>query len=264
MRLAACALAGALLLGIAGCSTSSESTGTVRIAAASDLKFALDEITEQVERDHPELEISTTYGSSGQFVQQLRNGAPFDVYLSADAAYVQDLVDAGLADPGDAFPYAVGRLVTWFPDGAPTPDAGIDELADDAIRTVAIANPDHAPYGRAAMAALDSAGVRSAVEDKLVLGENVAQAAEFARSGNADAGIVALSLVLSDPLRGVGSWTEVPLDTYPRLDQAGVVLSGAEDPAAANVIREALVSPEGRSILAEYGFFLPDDAAEAG
>jgi molybdate transport system substrate-binding protein len=129
---------------------------------------------------------------------------------------------------------------------------------------VAIANPDHAPYGRAAMAALESAGVRAAVEDKLVLGENVAQAAEFARSGNADAGILALSLVLSDPLRGVGSWTEVPIDSYPRLDQAGVVLAGADDPAAADIVREALLSPEGRGILAEYGFFLPADAAEEG
>lgn len=264
MKVAASALALALAVGLAGCSAPSDATGTVRIAAASDLKFALDDITAQVERDNPDLGISTTYGSSGQFVQQLRNGAPFDVYLSADAAYVQDLVDAGLADARDAFPYAVGRLVTWFPDGAPRPDAGIEALSDDSIRTVAIANPDHAPYGQAAMAALDSAGVRGAVEDKLVLGENVAQAAEFARSGNADAGIVALSLVLSDPLRGVGSWTEVPLDSYPRLDQAGVVLSGAEDRRAAGIVREALTSPEGRSVLAEYGFFLPDETAEAG
>jgi molybdate transport system substrate-binding protein len=254
----------ALVFAVTGCSTPTEASGTVRIAAASDLKFALDEITAQVKREHPELEISTTYGSSGQFVQQLRNGAPFDVYLSADAAYVEDLVGAGLADTRDVFPYAVGRLVTWFPDGAPTPDAGLDALADDAIRTVAIANPDHAPYGRAAMAALESAGVRAAVEDKLVLGENVAQAAEFARSGNADAGVVALSLVLSNPLRGVGSWTEVPIDSYPRLDQAGVVLAGADDPAAADIVRETLLSPEGRGILAEYGFFLPADAAEEG
>lgn len=264
MRASGSALAMLLVLGLAGCSAPTEAAGTVRIAAASDLKFALDEITAQVESEHPELEISTTYGSSGQFVQQLRNGAPFDIYLSADAAYVQDLVDAGLADSRDAFPYAVGRLVTWFPDDAPTLDVGIDVLADDSIRTVAIANPDHAPYGRAAMAALASAGVREDVEDKLVLGENVAQAAEFVRSGNADAGIVALSLVLSDPLRGVGSWTEVPLDSYPRLDQAGVVLAGADDPAAASVVREAILRPEGRSVLAEYGFFLPGDERGAG
>jgi molybdate transport system substrate-binding protein len=263
MRAFAGTLAMAVVVGLTGCSAPTEATATVRIAAASDLKFALDEITEQVEREHPELDISTTYGSSGQFVQQLRNGAPFDVYLSADAAYVQDLVDSGLADSSDAFPYAVGRLVTWFPDGAPPSGDGIEALADDSVRTVAIANPDHAPYGRAAMAALDSAGVRDAVEGKLVLGENVAQAAEFVRSGNADAGIVALSLVLSDPLRGVGSWTEVPLDSYPRLDQAGVVLAGADDPAAASIVREAILSPDGRAVLAKYGFSLPGDQTDA-
>lgn len=262
MRAVAGALAMALILGIGGCSTATATGGTVRIAAASDLKFALDEITAAVEREHPGLEIRTTYGSSGQFVQQLRNGAPFDVYLSADAAYVQDLVDAGLADSRDAFPYAVGRLVTWFPDGPSTRDAGLAALADDGVRTVAIANPQHAPYGRAALAALDSAGVRAEVQGKLVLGENVAQAAEFVRSGNADAGIVALSLVLSDPLRGVGSWTEVPLDSYPRLDQAGVVLAEASDPAAAALVREAILSPAGRTILAEYGFFLPPGPQE--
>jgi molybdate transport system substrate-binding protein len=128
---------------------------------------------------------------------------------------------------------------------------------------VAIANPAHAPYGKAALAALESAGVREAVESKLVLGENVAQAAEFARSGNADAGIVALSLVLSDPLRGVGSWTEVPLGSYPTLSQAGVVLAGADDPEAAAVVREAMLSPEGRAILARYGFSLPAGTPEA-
>lgn len=264
MKALAGALAIALAAGIAGCSAPPQATGTVRIAAASDLKFALDEITSTVESEYPGLTISTTYGSSGQFVQQLRNGAPFDVYLSADARYVQDLVDAGLADRRDVFPYAIGRLVTWFPDRAPTPNAGLQSLADESIRTVAIANPEHAPYGKAAMAALESAGVLDAVEGKLVLGENVAQAAEFVRSGNADAGIVALSLVLSDPLRGVGSWTAVPLDSYPRLDQAGVVLAGADDRAAAAIVRAAILGPEGRAVLADYGFSLPADAAESG
>jgi molybdate transport system substrate-binding protein len=233
------------------------------LAAASDLRFALDEITAMVEREHPELTITSTYGSSGQFAQQIRNGAPFDVYLSADEAFVKDLVDEDRADAADAFPYAIGRLVTWFPDGSPGPEAGLATLAGPTVRTVAIANPEHAPYGRAALAALETAGVLDAVQPKLVLGENVAQAAEFARSGNADAGIVALSLVLSDPLRGIGSWTEVPIDSYPRLEQAGVILAGAADRRAAMRVRDAMRSDEGRAILAEYGFSLPvvDDAA---
>lgn len=251
----------ALVAGVAGCSAPSPATGIVRIAAASDLKFALDEITDALASEHPELTLRTTYGSSGQFVQQLRNGAPFDVYLSADATYVQQLVDAGLADRRDVFPYAIGRLVTWFPEEVPTAGAGLDALADESIRTVAIANPEHAPYGRAAISALESVGVLDAVQSKLVLGENVAQAAEFVRSGNADAGIVALSLVLSDPLRGVGSWSAVPLDSYPRLDQAGVVLAGAGDPRAAAIVRAAILGPEGRAVLADYGFSLPADPA---
>jgi len=249
---------------LSACGSGADDQGTVRIAAASDLKFALEEIAAMVRRDHPGLEITTTYGSSGQFVQQIRNGAPFDVFLSADEAYVRDLVTEDLADAADEFPYGVGRLVTWFPDGAPEQDAGLGTLAEPAVRTVAIANPEHAPYGRAAMAALESAGVLDRVTPKLVLGENVAQAAEFARSGNADAGIIALSLVLSDPLRGMGSWTEVPLDAYPRLDQAGLVLSGAADREAAMVVRDAMLGDEGREVLARYGFFLPGDDAGAG
>jgi molybdate transport system substrate-binding protein len=237
----------------------------VRIAAASDLKFALDEIIARVEEAHPEIAVTTTYGSSGTFLSQILNGAPFDLYLSADLAYPRGLVEQGLASEEDLFPYAVGRLVLWTGDGGPIdPDDGLDALTAPEVRRVAIANPEHAPYGVAAVEALRSAGVLDEVEPKLVLGENVAQAAEFVQSGNADAGIVALSLVKSDPLRGVGSWAEVPLDAYPRLDQGGVVLGTARDPEAARVVRDAMLGPEGTAILARYGFALPDAAPDGG
>jgi molybdate transport system substrate-binding protein len=256
----------ALVLGsalVTGCSSADEpgadgANSTVRIAAASDLRFALEEITSITEQEHPEIDIAVTYGSSGQFVQQIQNGAPFDLYLSADRAYVDDLVDEGLVERADVFEYAVGRLVTWYPDGAPsTPD--LDGLTDAKVRTVAIANPEHAPYGRAAIAALDSTDLLPTVEPKLVLGENVAQAAEFARTGNADAAIIALSLVLAEPVRDVGEWTEVPLDTFPRLVQAGAVLSGAQDPDAARIVGETITGDAGRDILAAYGFSFPDE-----
>ncbi len=251
------AAAACLLALVSGCSTTDESTSTVRIAAASDLRFALDEITGIVAQEHPEIELSVTYGSSGQFVQQIRNGAPFDLYLSADRAYVDDLVTEGLADSEDVFEYAVGRLVTWYPSGAPaTPD--LAGLADPRVRTVAIANPEHAPYGVAAMAALESTGLLDSVQPKLVLGENVSQAAEFARTGNADAAIVALSLVLADPVRDVGAWTEVPLDAFPRLLQAGTVLTSAQDPGAARTVAGIITSDTGRRILADYGFTFPE------
>lgn len=237
----------------------------VRIAAASDLKFALDEIVALVEEARPEIAVTTTYGSSGTFLSQIRNGAPFDLYLSADLAYPRELVAQGLASEEDLFPYAVGRLVLWTGDADRIdPDDGLGALTAPDVRRVAIANPAHAPYGVAAIEALRSAGVLDEVEPKLVLGENVAQAAEFVQSGNADAGIVALSLVKSDPLRGVGSWVEVPLDAYPRLDQGGVVLGTARDREAARVVRDAMLGPEGTAILARYGFALPDADPDGG
>ena len=259
------AVIGALALTLSACTTAADGAGdaaqqSVTIAAASDLKFALDEIADLVAAQDPDVTLRITYGSSGQFVQQIRNGAPFDLYLSADRAYVDDLVDEGLADPADVFAYAVGRLVTWYPQGAPGGAADLATLADPAVRTVAIANPDHAPYGRAAVAALESSGLSDAIAPKLVLGENVAQAAEFARTGNADAAVVALSLVLADPVRNLGEWTEVPLDSYPRLDQAGAVLTGAEHPEAARLVRDVITGDAGRAILEDYGFFLPSES----
>lgn len=240
-------------------------TREVRIAAASDLKFALDEIVARVAETDPEIEVSTTYGSSGTFLAQIRNGAPFDLYLSADLAYPQELVARGFAAEEDLFPYAVGRLVVWVGDGGRVdPGDGLAALTMPEVRRVAIANPEHAPYGVAAVEALRSAGVLDEVEPKLVLGENVAQAAEFVQSGNADAGVVALSLVRSDALRDVGTWAEVPLDAYPRLDQGGVVLASARDPEAARLVRDAMLGPDGTAILERYGFSLPDAEPEGG
>ncbi|TFC51338.1 molybdate ABC transporter substrate-binding protein [Cryobacterium sp. TMT1-21] len=259
----------AVLAALSGCASSpvpaapggSDSAGpdrVVRVAAAADLKFALDDIIDLVEKTNPGIRVDATYGSSGTFLTQISNGAPFDVFLSADVSYPQQLVEAGLAEKADLFPYAVGRLVLWVPEGsALDPADGLGILASPGVTAVAIANPEHAPYGKAAVAALQEAGQYDAVSPKLVLGENVAQAAEFVSSGNADAGIVALSLVLSDPLKGVGRWVELPLASYPRLDQGGVVLSAAQDPAAARTVRDTMLGPAGTAILTAYGFTLP-------
>ena len=196
--------------------------------------------------------------SRSHLLQQIENGAPFDLYLSADLSYPRALVDSGKAAEEDLFAYAVGRLVLWVPDGSPVdPEGGLEVLTDPALGRVSIANPEHAPYGEAAVAAMKAEDVYDAVRPKLVMGENVAQAAEFVQSGNADAGIVAKSLVLADPVRGVGRWYELPLGLYPRLDQGGVVLSGAHDAEAARTVRDVLLSEPGREILARYGFSLP-------
>jgi len=233
----------------------------VRIAAASDLKFALEELQPLLDEQHPGVVMQTTYGSSGTFLQQLSNGAPFDVFLSADLAYPQQLADDGLAQQTDVFPYAVGRLVLWTPEGSEVdPSRGLDVLTDPGVRRVAVANPQHAPYGRAAVAALRSNQLYDQVQSKLVLGESVSQAAEFVQSGSADAGIVAMSLVLSDPLRDQGRWVEVPLTDFPQLLQGGVVLARAQDPAAARAVRDTLLSEPGRALLRRYGFSLPASA----
>src|SRR4029450_2519889 len=173
-------------------------------AAASDLQSALPAIAARFEKNAGG-KVTLTFGSSGNFFAQIQNGAPFDVYLSADVDYPKRLEDVGLAEPGSRYEYARGRLVLWA-----RRDAGIDVsrglsiLADSRVRRIAIANPDHAPYGRAAVAALRADGLYDRVRSKLVVGENISQAAQFAESGSADAGLIALSLALSPALKNAG------------------------------------------------------------
>jgi molybdate transport system substrate-binding protein len=253
----AAVLAALLVAGTAGCGGGPGEQATVRVAAASDLRYALDEVVDGFTAGRPEVRVEVSYGSSGALFQQLVNGAPYDLYLSADGSYVRRLVDLGLADPADAFGYAVGRLVVWAPDGSPVdPDRGIAAVAG--AGRVAIANPEHAPYGGAAVAALRAAGLYDRVEPRLVLGESVAQAAEFAASGNAEVALVAASLALSPPLREAGRWQEVPPELYPRLDQAGVVLAGAAAAGPARSLRDHLTGVAGAAVLERYGFGPPE------
>ncbi|HEX5269878.1 MAG TPA: molybdate ABC transporter substrate-binding protein [Gemmataceae bacterium] len=233
--------------------------GAVRVAAAADLKFALDDAVTAFRARHPDIEVQVTYGASGNFYAQLSNRAPFDLFLSADIDYPRKLVEQGLADRDSEFLYAVGHLVLWVPNSSPldVQGRGIDALLDPSIKKIAIANPKHAPYGRAAEAALKSLGVYDRVKEQLVLGENVAQAAQFAQTGAADAGVFALSLALAPPLRNDGRYWEVPPDAYPRLEQGGVILTWAQDRPAAEALRSFLTGDEGRAILKRYGFVLP-------
>jgi molybdate transport system substrate-binding protein len=230
---------------------------TLTIAAASDLKFALDELLVRFREQHPGADIQVTYGSSGNFLAQLSNGAPFDVFLSADVAYPRKLAEQGLVE-GEVFLYAVGRLVVWVPRDSPLPleQRGLDALREPAARRIAIANPQHAPYGRAAEAALRSLGVYDTVRDRLVLGENIAQTAQFVQSGAADAGIIALALALAPVMREQGRAWEVPLDAYPRMEQGGALLKRAKHPALARAFRDHLLGPEGTAVLKRYGFSL--------
>src|SRR5262249_17486467 len=157
--------------------------------------FALDEVAQAFRERNPHIDAKITYGASGTFFAQLSNRAPFDLYLSADVEYPRKLVKEGLADHDSEFLYAVGHLVVWVPRLSPVDveKLGAKALLDPSIKKVAIANPRTAPYGRGATAALESLGVYQEVKDKLVLGENIAQAAHFVQSNSADAGVLALS-----------------------------------------------------------------------
>ena len=231
----------------------------VRIAAASDLRFALEEVVARLRKVQPGLDVQVTYGSSGTFFAQLVNGAPFDLFMSADTDYPRQLAMRGLTLRGSEFTYAIGRLALWVPVASPldVEKNGLQVLVDPRVRHVSIANPATAPYGRAAEAAMRQAMVYDRVKPKLVLGENVAQALQFVQSGSAEVGVVALSLAIAPTVNDSGRFWTVPLEMYPRLEQGGLILRSAADADAARAVRAFLIGGEGRSILKRYGFFLP-------
>ena len=257
LRLAAAAVSA--VVAIAGCGSAPSPTPPVRVAAASDLRFAMDELVEEYRAGYPDVVVEVTYGSSGTFYAQIAGGAPFDAFFSADAEYPRQLEEAGLADAGATRLYAIGQLVTWVPADSPldVESRGLAVAADPGALKVAIANPEHAPYGRAAVAALRAAGVYDDVEPKLVLGENVSQAAQFVESGGADVGVIALSLALAPTLRDKGRFVLVPIDSYPRLEQGAVVVGAAARPGAAAAFIDFVLGPDGRRVLDRYGFLLP-------
>ncbi|MGA3260470.1 MAG: molybdate ABC transporter substrate-binding protein [Bryobacteraceae bacterium] len=245
-----------LMAAFAVCVAPAAGAQKLTVAAAADLRFALDELASQFRATHPAVDLAITYGSSGNFFAQIQNGAPFDVFLSADVDYPRRLVAASLASKDSLFLYGAGRIVVWVPAGSPLDPAalGIHALEAASVRHIAIANPQHAPYGRAAVAALRSLGVYDRVAPKLVLGENIAQAFEFVESGAAEVGIVALSL--APAARTHGRYWEVPQDAYPKIEQGGVILSRAPAGPAAR-FRAFLLSEEARRILKQYGFSVP-------
>ena len=225
------------------------------IAAAADLRFALDEIIPAFQSQHPELGIRVTYGSSGNFYAQLTNHAPFDVFLSADMEYPRKLIEQGLASPGSEFQYGVGHLVLWVVHDSPLEidKRGMRALLEPSVQKIALANPRHAPYGRAAEAALKSTGLYEKVQERLVFGENVAQASQFVESGSADAGLIPLSLALAPRMRAKGRYWQIPLDAYPRMEQGGVILSWTKNLRAAEALRDFILGEQGKTILRRFG-----------
>jgi molybdate transport system substrate-binding protein len=234
-------------------------TGTP-IAAASDLKFALDEVAARFEASTGR-RVTIAYGSSGNFFRQIQQGAPFELFLSADEAFVVKLHDAGFTLDGGA-PYAIGRIVLFAPAGSPVGvDAEMKDLgaaiADGRLKRFAIANPEHAPYGRAAREALQHHGLWQAIEPRLVLGENVSQAAQFAASGSVQAGIFALSLALAPGFANAGRAVVLSEGSHQPLRQRMVLTRRAGETARA--FYAFLQQPHARAIFRRYGFTLPNE-----
>jgi molybdate transport system substrate-binding protein len=250
MRLAAAMLA--LLLAAAPAAARGGPPPTLLVAAASDLRQALPELAAAHEKAGG-AHVEATFGSSGKLFAQVVNGAPYDAYFGADAAYARKLEDEGHGVPGTRFAYGVGRLVMWAPKGGVDVTRGWPALADPRVTRIALANPAHAPYGRAAEAALRHAGVYEAARPKLVLGENASQAAQFAASGAAQVGLVPLALVDAPGMAGGRRWV-VPPASYPALVQEAVVLKRSKAQAEARAFFTFVRSPAGRKILAARGF----------
>lgn len=255
--LAVAALGGLLLAGC-GSDPGSSDGGPVTVAAASDLRFAFQELGERF-TEETGIEVTFSFGSSGQLREQIVNGAPFDVFASANVEFVDAVIEAGRGRAETKADYALGRIVLWAPPGTELPRS-IDDLADPAHRRIAIANPEHAPYGVAAVQSLESAGIADVVQDRLVYGENISDTLRIAQSGNADVGIVALSLVIADGSDHV----LVPAELHEPLRQALVVTADDEEAEAATAFAEYVNSPVGREVMVRFGFALPGEALPTG
>jgi len=228
--------------------------GEITVAAASDLAFAFKEIIPAFEKASGET-VRLSLGSSGNFYAQIENGAPFDLFFSADIGYPKKLQETGRVKAGSLYHYAVGRIVLWAPKDSPVRiGEGLKVLLEPSVMKIAIGNPKHAPYGKAAVEAMRHFQVYESVKEKLVLGENVSQAAQFVASGAADVGIVALSLALGPAMKDQGTYWEIPQTAYPPLEQGAVILQQGKNSEGAEAFLAFLRRPEGRRVMESYGF----------
>ena len=230
----------------------------ITIAAAADLKFAMDEVVLAFNKANPADKVEVTYGSSGKFHTQIQQGAPYDMFFSADISFPRELQKAGMT-ASEVMPYAVGRIVLW----SSTRDASkltLSNLADPTITRIAIANPKHAPYGKRAEEALRAAGLWESVQSKLVYGENISQTAQFVLTGNAQVGVIALSLAVHPELAGKGGYWLIPDNLHQRLEQGFVITKRAENNSLAKRFSEYISSQQARAVMTRFGFVLPGDS----
>jgi len=234
----------------------------ITVAAAADLQFAMQDIATRFQKETGKT-VKLTYGSSGNFFQQIQNGAPFDIFFSANLDYAKKLDAAGLTEPGSYYQYAKGKIVIWVPKESKldlTP--GMKAFLDPSVKKIAVANPQHAPYGQAAVAAMQSQNVYEKVKDRFVLGENISQTASFVVSGSADVGIVALSLALSPNMKDKGRYVEVPADEYPPIEQACVILGSSKNKETARQFMAFIKTSAIADVLRSYGFDVQSDSAK--
>ena len=257
----------ALLLGLAlapgACSKhdapSTASAEPLKVAAAADLAFAFKDVGDAYEKSTGQ-KVVFSFGSTGLLEKQIAEGAPFDVFAAANVSFADDAVKAGACIEASKSLYATGRVVLFTTKEAAVHPKAVTELTDARIAKIAIANPDHAPSGKAAKQAMERGGIWDKVQPKVVYGENVQQTLQFAQSGNADVAIVALSLATVTP----GDWTEIPMAAHDRIDQALVVCTHGKAGADAGKRFTAFVaSPAGRAVMRRYGFLLPGETPTA-
>jgi molybdate transport system substrate-binding protein len=230
----------------------------ITVAAAADLQFAFQDVGSRFQKDSGH-NVKLIFGSSGNFFAQIQNGAPFDIFLSADIGYPQKLEAAALTEPGTLYEYAIGKVVLLTPKASPLDlKRGLPGLLDPQVKKIAIANPEHAPYGRAAVAALQHEKLYDQVSAKFVLGENISQTGTFVVSGSADVGIVALSLAVAPSMQEKVNYVAIPDDEYPPIRQAAVILKSSQQKETARQFMAYLKKPEIVSLLKTYGFMVPE------
>jgi molybdate transport system substrate-binding protein len=244
----------ALCLGLAAGSCLAQE---ITVAAAADLQFAMQDLATRFQKESGK-KMKLIYGSSGNFFQQIQNGAPFDMFFSANLDYPRKLETDGLTEPGTFYQYAIGKIVIWVPnDSKLDVSSGLQSLVNPDIKKIAIANPQHAPYGQAAVAAMKKENVYDKVAAKFVLGENISQTASFVVSGSADVGIVALSLAFSPTMKNRGRYAEIPSADYPPIEQACVILKSSKQKDAAHTFLNFIKTPAAVEVFRTYGFAVP-------
>jgi molybdate transport system substrate-binding protein len=257
VRLALVFIFGTILFSLHGCNsnrtTDSKPAAELTVAAASDLSGAFEEVGKAFQ-SATNVKVVLNFGSSGMLTRQIEQGAPVDVFAAANVDYVNQLEQKGLIVPETKKLYARGRITLWTVRDSPLLIENINDLTRPEVKRVAIANPEHAPYGMAAREALEQSGVWESVKPKLVYAENIRQTLQYAQTGNVEVAIVALSL----SVRSDGKWVLVPEELHKPLDQGIAVIKGAKDERAGRQFIEFIMSPQGQSIMKSYGFTLPN------